>query len=53
MFITQARSRQLMILLFVLPMVGWLSVDERLRRARDAYLSEKKAHESTRNELQR
>ncbi|KAJ8442481.1 hypothetical protein Cgig2_022364 [Carnegiea gigantea] len=31
---------------------GWLSVDERLRRARDAYRSEKVAHESTKNELQ-
>ncbi|KAJ8419611.1 hypothetical protein Cgig2_015005 [Carnegiea gigantea] len=31
---------------------GWLSVDERLRCARDAYLLEKKANESTRNEVQ-
>ncbi|KAJ8432891.1 LOW QUALITY PROTEIN: hypothetical protein Cgig2_014478 [Carnegiea gigantea] len=31
---------------------GELSVDERLRRARDAYRSEKVAHESTKNELQ-
>ncbi|KAJ8444296.1 hypothetical protein Cgig2_029709 [Carnegiea gigantea] len=29
---------------------GWLSVDERLRRARDTYQSKKIAHESTKNE---
>lgn len=31
---------------------GWLSVDERLRRARDAYLVEKKAHQTTKNEVE-
>ncbi|KAJ8434758.1 hypothetical protein Cgig2_019683 [Carnegiea gigantea] len=31
---------------------GWLSVDERLRRARDAYLVGKKAHKSTKNEVE-
>ncbi|KAJ8421204.1 hypothetical protein Cgig2_019167 [Carnegiea gigantea] len=31
---------------------GWLSVDERLRHARDVYLLEKKAHKSARKEMQ-